>query len=303
MSQFLQTPEFYEQKLLEAKQLIGKHIMVGVTFPGGVVFGKTFNPRSHSDMQWVCLLGNKCNIILAGIGDFRDLKIVRNAADAFENFLDENVGIDELTAVGLSKFISSTYRDGLEEPQALSVETVICDIRSNELYTVFVSSRLRHFSDFVVVGADAYTDKFDKDDLTEEEITSMFANASGNTHAIPESLQKKMKEKAKTFRLVRKPAIEFLKEEIAKKQYEERTDEDAEKLVISALAQFDPQSESNMFEIIIFKQCEDGGAELMVKQITRMAQSEMQEEQETETPEGSEPKDNKEEGVVKTPSE
>lgn len=269
MSSILQTTEFYDRKFREAQEHLGKHILVAVSFPGGVVFGKTVNDRSCQKDQWFFRAGDRCNIIVAGIGDMSDFDRVRGAAHSHDRMIEHSVGIAELTAASVAKYLALLYGAYLEEIQLLSAETIIADIRENQFYAISISNRKRTYADFVVMGKDFYVEPIRESDLTATEMMKLYHEIESrkSPDEIPPGVATKIKKRMEEGRFVRRPAIAFLKEQLADLSYQKRDKEIAEHLVKAALFRFDPPSESNLFQIVFFQRQGKTGSVLNDEQI------------------------------------
>ena len=269
MSSVLQTEGFHQKKIREAQEHLGKHILVAVSFPGGVVLGKTVNERSRQQDRWVFRAGDHLNIIVAGIGDMSDFDRVRSAAHTHDRIMENNVGISELTAASVSKYIALLYGAYLDEIQLLAVETIIADIRENQFYALSLFNRRRTYADFVVMGKDIYVEPISEHDLTSEEIAKLYEETKSreSPNEIPAGVAEKIKQKMEKARFVRRPAITFLKEQLATLPYQNRDKEIAECLVKETLFRFDPPSESNLFQIIVFQRHGATGSVLDDQQI------------------------------------
>lgn len=247
MSKFLQTPDFFEAKFNEAAKLLGKHLLVGISYKGGVVFGKSFNPRSHKALQWTWHIEDKPSIVLAAIGDFRDIVLIKDGLQKFVQRINEIVGGHSLTAFAVAKFVAAYFSMYHDEPQCLAAEVVVTDVDTNNFFLVSFSGRIKQFTDFVVAGANTYRTPF-----TEEEIAEQQNLVHAHMHEGAQEIQlsPEMVEKIAAHVVeVRKPTIEFLKKELSRKSYAKRTPQEMHFLLQMALGDFDPPSESERFEV------------------------------------------------------
>ncbi len=247
MSKFLQTPEFFEAKFQEAQELLGKHLLIGISHKGGVVFGRSFNPRSHKTLQWVWHIEEKPSIVLAAIGDFRDVVRIKDGLRSFIQKINDIVGGHALSAFAVAKFVSAYFGIYHDEPQCLAAEIVVTDVDTNNFFLVSFTGRIKQFTDFVVAGPDHYRTPF-----TEEEVKDQEHLVHAHMHEGAEEikLSPAMLEKIAAHMIeVRKPAIAFLKKELTNKNHARRTASDMQKFLMVTLGLFDPPSESEKFEV------------------------------------------------------
>ena len=249
----IQTPELIEQKNQDARARIGKHILVGVSYPHGVVFGRTFNQRFHTPHRWSWQIADDdFYLIAAAIGDFGDFGVIKSGMNAHEQFLTDMVGSVHITCNGLAKNIRSLFIRTREEGiQNLAVDLVLYDVRKNMFWYLNDRGRVYTFSDFVVVGADAYQPTLDSRKID----PTAAAILSGSPHTEDSGAVRELITRIVKFAdgLGKKAVIQYLAEKTTQHTYENRDSAFVALLVKDTLLQYDQPSQSEQFELVVME--------------------------------------------------
>ncbi len=220
----LQTPDFFIRKGIMAESLIGRHLLLALTFENGIAFGMRFDSRRNQPMQWIKPITS--NIVLAGWGEYVDFMSINQYARNLAQGLEKYIGSSYVTLPYISKFLSSFVKEKFENSIPFALDMLLVDVLSQKLCFVGLQGSVVFFKNFGILGGYQYIKAEPSTDMPQEEMEKLIL-------------------------FPRKEVLKYLNNVLEKG--EKLKEKNAVKILSETLFTFDPPSKKENFEIVIYQ--------------------------------------------------